>query len=144
MESIIEIKSPSMFHGRYLLQTDDVDIKFSKVFTEYLKNMQHQNSQRANSIFTNNKFSIIYSFLSILEKTESPENSPVQASRHTAERHEIAIFFEFLNAIRENLTSKEVLQNDKQDLQKILAWFIIDFFRHKIDLISQARKNFRL
>ena len=36
----IEIKSPSKFHGRYLLQTDDVDIEFSKVFTEYIKSIQ--------------------------------------------------------------------------------------------------------
>ena len=41
----MEIKSPSKFHGRYLLQTDDVDIEFSKVFTEYIKNIQHQNSE---------------------------------------------------------------------------------------------------
>ena len=33
----IEIHSPSKFHGRYLLQTDDVDIEFSKVITEYIK-----------------------------------------------------------------------------------------------------------
>ena len=46
--------------------------------------------------------------------------------------------------IRENLTSNEVSQNVKHDLQKILAWFIIDYFTHNIDLISQARKNFRL
>ena len=25
-----------------------------------------------------------------------------------------------------------------------MAWFIIDYFSHNIDLISQARKNFRL
>ena len=28
-------------------------------------------------------------------------------------------------------------------MQKILAWLIIDFFTHNLDLISQARKNFR-
>ena len=49
----IEIESPSKFRGRYLLQTNDVDIEFSKVFTEYIKNIQYQNSQRANSIFIN-------------------------------------------------------------------------------------------
>ena len=68
----IEIKSPRKFHGRYVLQTDDVDIEFSKVFTEYIKyNIQHQNSQRANSLFTNDVFSIIYSYLSILEKKQN-------------------------------------------------------------------------
>ena len=30
-------------------------------------------------------------------------------------------------------------------MQKILAWFfILDYFTHNLDLISQARKNFRL
>ena len=33
---------------------------------------------------------------------------------------------------------------NEHDLQKILAWFIIDYFTHNIDLISQSRKNFRL
>ena len=103
----IEIKSPSTFHGRYLLQTDDVDIEFSKVLTEYIKIIQHQNSQRANSIFTNDVFSVIYSYLSILEKPESQVTSPVQTSRHTVVRHETAIFSELLNAIRENFTSNE-------------------------------------
>ena len=36
------------------------------------------------------------------------------------------------------------MQNVKHDLQKNLAWFIIDYFTHNIDLISQTRKNFRL
>ena len=31
----------------------------------------------------------------------------------------------------------------KVSLQKILAWFIIDYFVHKLDLISTARKCFR-
>ena len=38
----------------------------------------------------------------------------------------------------------EVSLNDKYDLQKILAWFIIDYFTHNIDLTSQPRKTFRL
>ena len=112
----IEIKSPSKFQGRY--QTEDVDIEFSKSFTEYIKNIQHQNSQRANSLFNNNVFSIMYSDLSILGKTESQGNSPVQTSRYTAVRHEIAIFSEFSNTIRENLTSNEVSQKVNHDLQK--------------------------
>ena len=29
----IEIKSPNAFHDRYLIQTDDIDIEFSNVFT---------------------------------------------------------------------------------------------------------------
>ena len=55
----IETHSPSKFHGRYLLQTDDVDIELSKVFTENIKNIQHQNSYIANSIFNNDVFKII-------------------------------------------------------------------------------------
>ena len=103
-----EISSPSKFHGKYQIQTDDVDIEFSKVFTEYIKNLQHQNSQRANSKFTNDVFSKIYSYLSILEKTESPGTSPVQTSRHTTVRNEIAAFSGFLNTISENLSNNEV------------------------------------
>ena len=45
--------------------------------------------------------------------------------------------------IKENFTKDDVSQHTKHDLQKILAWFIIDYFTHNLDLISQARKNFR-
>ena len=48
-----------------------------------------------------------------------------------------------MNAIREVLTNNEVSQNAKHDLQKILSRFIIVYFTHNIDLISQARKIFR-
>ena len=58
-------------------------------------------------------------------------------------RNEIAAFSAFLNTIREILTSNGVSQNAKHDLLKILAWFIIDYFAHNIDLIAQARKNIR-
>ena len=139
----IGISSTNGFHGRYLIQTDDVDIEFSKVFTEYLINIQHQNSQKANSIFTNDVFSLIHSYLSILETTEPERNSPIQTSRYTAVRRKIGIISEFLHAIRENLTSmlnKYITQHFKHDLQKILAWFIIHYFAHNFDLISQARK----
>ena len=97
----IEIHSPSKFHGRYLLQTDDVDIEISKVFTEYIKTIQHQNSRKVSSIFTNEVSKTIYSYLSILEKPESQGTSPVQTSKHTTGRHEIAIFSKYLNTIRE-------------------------------------------
>ena len=46
----IEIKSTSNFHGRYLLQTDDLDIEFSKVLTEYKK--KHTTSKLTKSEFT--------------------------------------------------------------------------------------------
>ena len=49
----IEISIPRTFHVKYVIQTDDIDLEFSKVFTEYIKSIQYQNSQRANSIFTN-------------------------------------------------------------------------------------------
>ena len=56
----IEISTPRTLHGKYDIQTDDIDLEFSKVFTEYIKSIQYQNSQRANSIFTNEVFAIIY------------------------------------------------------------------------------------
>ena len=66
---------------------------------------------------------------------ESQDDSPTQTSRH--------IFSKLLNAISENLTTNDMTQHVKQGLQKILAWFIIDYFAHIIDLIEQARKTFR-
>ena len=139
----IELSTTRNFHGKYVTQTDDVDIEFSKLFTEYIKNIQNQNSQRANSIFTDDVFAIIYNYLSILEKKETESTSTVQTSRHTNLRNEITAFSAFLNTIRENFSNNEFSPNVKHDLQKILAWFTIDYFTHNIDLIAQARKNFR-
>ena len=139
----IEFSTPRTLHGKYVIQTDDIDLEFSKVFTEYIKSIQYQNSQRANSKFTNEVFAIIYIYLSILERTEAQSTSPVQTSKHTKVRKEIAAFLTFLTAIRENFTNNDVSQNAKHDLQKILAWFTIDYFTHIIDLIEQARKNVR-
>ena len=88
----IEIKSTNAFYDRYLNRTDGVNIEFSKVFTQYIKNIQHQNSQRANSIFTNDVFSLIYSYISILETKEPQSDSPTQTTRHTIVRQEITHF----------------------------------------------------
>ena len=85
----------------------------------------------------------MYTYLTILERTEAHSTSPVQTSKHTKVRNEIAAFSTFLNIIRENFTNNDFSKNTKHDLQKILAWFTIDYFTHKIDFISQARKNFR-
>ena len=104
----IEIRSPNAFHGRYLLQRDYVDIEFSVVFTKYQNYIQHQNSQRANSIFTKDAFSIIYSYLSKIEQTESQGDSPVQRSRHTTVGNKIASFSESLNTIQEKLTNNKI------------------------------------
>ena len=81
--------------------------------------------------------------MSILERTETESTSPVQTSRHTNDRNEIAAFSTFLNTIRENFSNNEISPNVKHDLQKTLAWFIIDYFTHNIDLIAQTRNNFR-
>ena len=139
----IEFSTPRTIHGKYVIQTDDIDLEFSKVFTEYIKSIQYQNLQRANSIFTNEVFAIIYSYISILEKTDAQSTSPTQTSKHTQVRKEITAFSSLLNIIRENFTNNDVSQNTKHDLQKILAWFIIDYFTHNLDLIAQAKKNFR-
>ena len=45
-----EISSRNRFHDRYLIQTEVVDIELSKNFTQYIKSIQHKNSQRANLI----------------------------------------------------------------------------------------------
>ena len=33
----IEISTPRTLHGKYVIQTDDIDLELSKVFTEYIK-----------------------------------------------------------------------------------------------------------
>ena len=91
----IEISTESRYHSKHVNQTDDVDIEFSKVFLEHIKKIQHQNSQRTNSIFTNDVFSLIYSYVSILENIGTESTSPVQTSRHTDFRNEVAAFSAF-------------------------------------------------
>ena len=139
----IEFSKPNTAHRKYVIQTDDIELEFSKVFIEYIKSIQYHNSQRANSIFTNEVFAVIHSYISMLEKTEVQSISPTETSKHTKVRNEITIFSTFLHIIGENFTKEDVSQNTKHYLQKILAWFIIDYFTHNLDLISQARKNFR-
>ena len=104
---------------KYQIQTDDIDIEFSKVFALYIENKQHQKPQRANSIFTNDIFSNIYSYLSILELKEPQGVSPIQTARHTTARQEINNYSKFLFAICETFTINDVSQNVKYDLQKL-------------------------
>ena len=139
----IEFSTPNTNHRKYVIHTDDLELEFSKVFLEFIKSIQYHNSQRANSIFTNKVFAIIYTYISLLEKTEFQSISPIEASKHTKVRNEIALFSTFLHIIKENFTKDEVSQHTKNDLQKILAWFTIEYFTHNIDLTSKARKNFR-
>ena len=134
----IEFSTQRTAHNKYVIQTDDIDLEFSKVFIVYIKSIQYHNS-----IFTNEVFAIIYSYISILEKTEVQSTSPTETSKHTQVRNEITVFSTFLHIIRENFTNNDVSQNTKHDLEKLLAWIIIDYFTHNLDLISQARKNFR-
>ena len=64
----MEIVQPQLNQTIHQIQRDVIDIEFSKVSsTDYIKNIKHQISQRANSKFTNEDFSIIYIYLSILE-----------------------------------------------------------------------------
>ena len=143
----IEFSTPNTAHRNCVIQTDDIELEFSKVFLEYIKSIQYHKSQRANSIFTNEVFAIIYTYSiiakTILEKTEFQSISSTKTSKHTKVRNEIALFSTFLHIIKENFTKDDVSQHTKHDLQKILAWFIIDYFTQNLDLISQARKNFR-
>ena len=59
-------------------------------------------------MFTNEVFAIIYSYLSILERTESQSTSRVQTSKHTKIKNKIVAFSTFLNAIREIFTNNDV------------------------------------
>ena len=93
----IEFSTPNTAHRKYVIQTDDIELEFSKVFLEYIKSIQCHNSQRANSIYE--VFAIIYSYISILEKTEFQSISPTETSKHTKVRNEIALFSTFLHLI---------------------------------------------
>ena len=67
----IEVSTPRTAYNKYIIQTDDLDLKFSNVFTDFIKSIQYHNSQRANSIFTIEVFAINYTYLTILERTEA-------------------------------------------------------------------------
>ena len=95
-------------NDKYVIQKDDLDLELSKVFTEYIKNIQYHVSQRANSLFTNEVFAIIYTYITKLETTEVQSTSPIQTSKHTKVRNEITAFSTFLNAIHENFYSNDV------------------------------------
>ena len=74
---------------------------------------------------------------------EPQSDSLTQTSGHTTIRQEIHIFSKILIAICEDLTSKDITQHVKHELQKILACFIINSVGQNIDLVPQARKKFR-
>ena len=125
-------------------QTDDNDIVFFKSCYGIHQIYQHPNSQRANSVSTSDVFSIIYSYVSLLEAYETFCVSPPQAYRNAIERREINLFSQFVDSICETITDIEALQKTKNDLQRLLAWFKIVYFQHNLDLIAQARKHYRL
>ena len=110
------------------IQTDDIEFDFSKFFTGYIVIIQHRSSRRANSIFAIDVFSLIYSYISILESNETFYASPPQISRHAIVRQELNAFLLFLISIRETLTNNEKSKIVKVDLQKVLAWFKIEYF----------------
>ena len=60
----IEILPPqSSKQPSHHVQTDYLELDFSKVFIEYKKNKQHQNSQLVNSNYRNDVFSITYNWV---------------------------------------------------------------------------------
>ena len=111
----IEFSTPNTNHRKYVIQTDDLELEISKVFLEYIKSIKNHNSQRANSIFTNEVFAIIYTYISILEKTEFQSISPTETSKHTKVRQEITLFSTFLHIIKANFTKDDVSQHTKHD-----------------------------
>ena len=110
----IELSTPNTTHRKYVIQTDDIELEFSKVFIEYIKSIQYHNSQRANSIFTNEIFAVIYSYISILEKKVVQSISPTETSKHTKLRNEITVLFNISTYNSQKLYKKKVSQNTKQ------------------------------
>ena len=101
-------------------------------------------SKNLNNFQNNNYyFSILHSFISILESNEMLNVSPPQTSLYAIVKQEINLYSQFLDSFCETLTDSELSQKVKFDLQRILAWFIMDHFVLNLDLISTARKSFR-
>ena len=67
------------------IQTDDIDKEFSKVFTEYIKIIRDKNSERANSVFTNDVF------LKIIIVLELKKTKRITTSNNST-LHKIFIF----------------------------------------------------
>ena len=114
----IEFSTPNTAHRKYVIQTDDIELEFSKVFIEYIKNIQYHNSQRAYSIFTNEVFAIIYSYISILEKTEVQSISPTKTSKHRKKRNEITVFSTFLHIIPHKILPKQMFHKTLKTIYK--------------------------
>ena len=56
----IEFSTPNTNHRKYVIQTDDLELEFSKVFLENIKSIQYHNSQRAKYSFCNNIYLYFY------------------------------------------------------------------------------------
>ena len=95
----IEFSTPRTAHGKYVIQTDVIDLEFSKVFIEFIKSIQFYNSQRANSIFTNKVFAIIYRYIYIyIRKNRSSKhvtNPSIQTYKSKNENHSISNIFTY-------------------------------------------------
>ena len=115
----IEFSSPNQNHSKYIIQTDDLDLEFSKVFSEYIKASNIITHKEQTPYSPMKFFAIIYSYISILEnEIQIPNVSPTETSKHIRVRHEITLLSSFLNIIKENFTKDEVSQHTKHDLQK--------------------------
>ena len=68
---------------RHWIQTDDMEQYFSKSFTENFIATQRQKSQKANSIFTNDIFTIIHIYISTFDTKEPFYESPLQRTRYS-------------------------------------------------------------
>ena len=51
-------------------------------------------------------------------------------SWHAKVRQETNLFSRFLGSIRKTLTENDLSQFLNLDLQRILEWFILDYFQH--------------
>ena len=100
----IEILPPqSSTQPPHRMKTNGKEFDFKKVFKKYIKNKQHQNSQRPISIFPNDVFSSMFSYVFSIKTNDTFYVSPQQAW-HDVVRREIKTFSSFLDLICETLT----------------------------------------
>ena len=100
-------------HPPHRIQTDATEFYFSKVFTEYLKIIQHQKLTKSKFNFVNWFFFIIYNYVSTLETKEKLYESPPQSSRHAKMRRKLSLCLQFLDSVCAKLTDSETSQIKK-------------------------------
>ena len=141
----IEICTPNTFNQpSNRIQTDSIELDCSKISREYILKIQHQKPPKSKLNFFNfhnDVFSIIYSYVSILETKESFYLSPPPTSRHAIIKREVDLFSRILNLFHALVTNIETSEIVTVSLQRIQEGFIVDYFQYNLNLSHKQEKS---